>query len=75
MSDTVLTPMLEPARRLENLTGAGHRRSWGAVQKASIVAESVAGGEMMARRHGLARRRSCTRGAGRRARVLPTRAR
>jgi transposase len=57
MSDTVFTPMPEPSRRLEILTGAGHRRSWGAEQKASIVAESVAGGETVsavARRHGLA---------------------
>jgi transposase len=49
--------MPEPARRLEILTGADHRRSWSAEQKASIVAESVAGGEpvsAVARRHGLA---------------------
>ena len=57
MSDTVVTPMPEPARRLEILTEAGDRRSWSAEQKASIVAESVAGGETVsavARRHGLA---------------------
>ena len=56
MSDTVITPMPEPARRVEIFTGAGRRRSWSAEQKASIVAESVAGGETVsavARRHGL----------------------
>jgi transposase len=56
MSDTVLTPMPEPARHLEIFTGAGRRRSWSAEQKASIVAESVASGETVsavARRYGL----------------------
>ena len=56
MSDTVITPMPEPARRLEIFTGAGRRRSWSAEQKASIVAESVGSHETVsavARRHGL----------------------
>ena len=43
MSDTVIRPMSEPARRLEIFTGAGRRRSWSAEQKAAIVAESLAG--------------------------------
>jgi transposase len=49
--------MPEPARRLDLVPGAGHRRSWSAELKASIVAESVAGGEpvsAVARRHGVA---------------------
>jgi transposase len=57
MSDTVVTPTPEPARGLEILTGADHRRSWSADRKAAIVAESVAGSETVsavARRHGLA---------------------
>ena len=56
MSDTVIKPMSEPARRLEIFTGAGRRRSWSAEQKAAIVAESLAGVESVsavARRHGL----------------------
>ncbi len=56
MSDTELTPMPEPSRRLEIFTGAGRRRSWSAEQKAQIVAESQAGRESVsavARRHGL----------------------
>ena len=56
MSDTVIKPMSEPARRLEIFTGAGRRRTWSAAQKAAIVAESVGGGESVsavARRHGL----------------------
>jgi len=54
MSDTVIKPMSEPARRLEIFTGAGRRRRWSTEQKAAIVAESV--GESVsavARRHGL----------------------
>jgi transposase len=43
MSDTVIKPISEPARRLEIFTGAGRRRTWSAVQKAAIVAESVDG--------------------------------
>jgi transposase len=56
MSDTVIKPMSELARRLEIFTGAGRRRRWGADQKAVIVAESVGGSESVsaiARRHGL----------------------
>ena len=57
MSDTVLASLPEAARRLEIIAGAGGRRSWSAERKASIVAESVAGGETVravARRHGVA---------------------
>jgi len=57
MSDTVVTPKPEPARRPEIVRGADHRRSWSVEQKALIVAESVAGGETVvavAHRHGLA---------------------
>jgi transposase len=49
--------MAEPRHRLEILSGAVGRRSWSAEQKASIVAESVAGGEpvsAVALRHGVA---------------------
>ena len=56
MSDTVIRPMSEPARRLEIFTGAGRRRSWSAEQKAAIVAESLGGVELVsavARRYGL----------------------
>jgi transposase len=56
MSDTVITPMSEPARRIEIFTGAGRRRSWSAEQKAAIVAESLSGSgtvSAVARRHGL----------------------
>lgn len=56
MSDTELTPMSEPARRLEIFTGAGRRRSWNGEQKARIVSESLCGGasvSAVARRHGL----------------------
>lgn len=56
MSDTMLASLPEAARRLEIITGAGGRRSWSAERKASILAESVAGGEpvsAVARRHGL----------------------
>jgi transposase len=56
MSDTVIKPMSEPARRLEIFTGAGRRRTWSAEQKAAIVAESIGGSESVsavARRHGL----------------------
>jgi transposase len=48
--------MPEPVRRMEVFTGAGHRRSWSAAEKAAIVAESYAAGETVcavARRHGL----------------------
>jgi len=68
--------MPEPARRLEIVTGAVDRRSWSAERKASIVAESVAGGESVravARRHGVAesqiyawRRQACGGAADRR---------
>ena len=56
MSDTELTPMSEPVRRLEIFTGSGRRRSWTPEQKGRIVAETLAGGESVsavARRHGL----------------------
>jgi transposase len=56
MSDTVIKPISEPARRLEIFTGAGRRRRWSAEQKAAIVAESLDGAESVsavARRHGL----------------------
>jgi len=56
MSETVIRPMPEPARRLEIFTGAGRRRTWSAEQKAAIVAESIGGSESVsavARRHGL----------------------
>ena len=56
MSMSVLTPMPEPARRLEVFTGAGRRRNWSADVKAAIVAESylVSGSVCsVARRHGL----------------------
>lgn len=56
MSDTIVRPMSEAARRLEIFTGAGRRRSWSAEQKAQIVAESLAGGSSVsavARRYGL----------------------
>lgn len=56
MSETVLKPVSEPARRLEIFTGAGRRRAWSAEQKAAIVAESQSGAESVsavARRHGL----------------------
>jgi transposase len=57
MSDTELLPEPKPnpVRRLEVFTGAGHRRSWTAEQKARIVAESYESGESVcavARRHG-----------------------
>ena len=48
--------MPEPVRRMEVFTGAGRRRSWSAVEKAAIVAESYDAGETVcgvARRHGL----------------------
>jgi transposase len=56
MSDTVHTPMPEPARRIEVFTGAGRRRAWPADVKARNIAESNTGGETVcgvARRHGL----------------------
>ncbi len=46
----------EPVRRMEVFTGEGRRRRWSADEKATIVAESYAGGETVcgvARRHGL----------------------
>ena len=56
MSNTELTAMSEPARRLEIFTGSGRRRSWSAEQKGRIVAETLADGESVSavvRRHGL----------------------
>src|SRR5512140_3912241 len=56
MSDTVITPMREDARRIEIFTGAGRRRRWSGEEKAAILAEcenrqgSVSA---VARRHGL----------------------
>jgi len=46
----------EPVRRIEVFTGAGRRRTWGAEDKAKIVAESLTSGASVcsvARRHGL----------------------
>ena len=46
MSDTVIKPMSEPARRLEIFTASGRWRAWRAwraEQKAAIVAESLSG--------------------------------
>lgn len=58
MSDTELLHKSkpEPVHRLEVFTGTGRRRVWTAEQKAQIVAESYADGEIVtavARRHGL----------------------
>ena len=56
MSISELMPVSEPVRRIELFTGHGRRRSWSDDEKASIVAESYAGGESVcavARRHGL----------------------
>ena len=56
MSDTELTPMSEPVRRLEVFTGSGRRRSWTTEQKERIVGETLTGSESVsavARRHGL----------------------
>lgn len=56
MSDTELTSMSEPVRRLEIFTGSGRRRSWSVAQKDRIVSETLTGGESVsavARRHGL----------------------
>jgi transposase len=49
-------PEVAPTRRIEVFTGAGRRRTWGADQKAAIVAESFAEDASVcevARRHGL----------------------
>lgn len=54
--DTVHTAITEPVRRLEVFTGAGRRRKWSGEDKARIVAEIVASGDLVcsvARRHGL----------------------
>src|SRR5208337_2335439 len=56
MSDTGLTPMPEPPRRMEIFTGAGRRRVWSPEEKAAILAECEHAGETVsgvARRHGL----------------------
>ena len=56
MSISELTPMPARARRLEEFTGTGRRRTWPADEKAAIVAESDAPGRTVcgvARRHGL----------------------
>jgi transposase len=56
MSDTELTSMPEPARRIEIFTGAGRRRTWTAAAKAEIIAQiGVEGATVsaVARRHGL----------------------
>lgn len=56
MSISELLPVSEPVRRMELFTGQGRRRSWSDDEKASILAESYAGGESVcsiARRHGL----------------------
>ena len=54
--DTVRSATTEPVRRLEVFTGAGRRRKWSDEDKARIVAETVASGDLVcavARRHGL----------------------
>ena len=54
--DTVRSAITEPVRRLEVFTGAGRRRKWSDEDKARIVAEIVASGDLVcavARRHGL----------------------
>jgi len=56
MSDTELTSMPTPARRIEIFTGAGRRRTWSAATKAELVAQiGVEGASVsaVARRHGL----------------------
>jgi len=56
MSDTELTSMPEPARRIEIFTGSGRRRAWPAAAKAEIIAQiGVEGASVsaVARRHGL----------------------
>jgi transposase len=56
MSISELMPVSEPVRRIELFTGHGRRRSWSDDEKATILAESYAGGESVcsvARRHGL----------------------
>jgi transposase len=56
MSDTELTSMPEPARRVEIFTGAGRRRVWPPGVKAAIIAEIGVDGatvSAVARRHGL----------------------
>ncbi len=52
MSDTVITHMSEPLRRLEIFIGAGKQRTW----RASIMVESSGGSKSVsavARRHGM----------------------
>ena len=54
--DTVHSAITEPVRRLEVFTGAGRRRTWSNEDKARIVAEIAASGDLVcavARRHGL----------------------
>ena len=56
MSISELMPVSEPVRRIELFTGHGRRRSWSDDEKATILAQSYAGGESVcsvARRHGL----------------------
>ena len=56
MSISELMEVSEPVRRIELFTDHGRRRTWSEDEKASIVAESFAGGESVcsvARRHGL----------------------
>jgi len=60
MSDTsdfhMSKPGGMPARRVEVFTGAGRRRTWSVEDRATIIAESYAGGDTVsgvARRHGL----------------------
>lgn len=64
-----------PARRIEVFTGAGRRRTWGADQKAAIVAESEADDASVcevARRHGLTPQQLFTwRRQARKASLLP----
>jgi len=44
--DTVHSAITEPVRRLEIFTGGGRRRKWSEEDKARIVAEIVASGDL-----------------------------
>ena len=48
--DTVDSAITEPVRRLEVFTGAGRRRKWSDEDKARIVAEIVASGDLVSAR-------------------------
>lgn len=62
--DTVHTAITEPVRRLEVFTGAGRRRKWSDEDKARIVAEIVASGDLVCSvAHGMdCHRSSCLAG-------------